>query len=219
MYTSLLISIKLDDLRKLAEDIDLLAHTRATLIPTVKSELVEQLNTHFIEYPDSFHETKMKYFSVHGQPTHREDLTLATNSETGETVVLLRDNYPDIPYTPVPDDLEVYEEVHQDIEETYFQPTGNFSLIKHEDVIDEEFGMKTIYVPLGSTTFISHHDLALLNEKPYYLVKYTCKFDKVQKESLFSTYLKACLYLRYVLDEVDESQIVMLTLDEDEYIE
>lgn len=177
MYTSLLKSLTLDDLCQMANHVDLCGKAYVDPEITVKSEIIEQLNKHFNIYPGVFHDIKRNYFSVSGQPTHREELTLATNSETGETVVLLRDNYPDIPYTPVPDDLDVYEEVHQDVEETYFQPTGTFSLIKHEDVIDEEFGMKTIYVPLGSTTFISHHDLALLNEKPYYLVKYTCKFD------------------------------------------
>lgn len=218
MYTSLLKSLTLNNLCQMANDIDLYdAYVNPEV--AVKSELIKDLNERFHKYPGIFHSIKMDYFSVHGQPVHREDLTLATDEITGETLVLLRSAHPEIKYTPVLEGLEVFEEVYMFLEEGFFQPTGCFSLTKHDDIEDDEFEVITRWLPLGSTKFISHHDLCLLNQTPYYLVKYKCKFDKVWKESLFSTYLKACQFQSYILHESYESEIVLLTLDEDECVE
>lgn len=162
MYTSLLKSLTLATLCQMANSIDL--HGASYINPkiTVKSELVEQLNKYFNSYPGVFHDIKMNYFSVKGQPIHREDLTLATDEITGETLVLLRSAHPEIKYTPVLEGLEVFEEVHMFLEEGFFQPTGCFSLTKHDDIEDDEFEVITRWLPLGSTKFISHHDLHLL---------------------------------------------------------
>lgn len=218
MYTSLLRSLPLNTLCQMANDIDL--HGAAYVDPkvTVKSELVRQLNENFNDYPGIFHDIKMNYFSTKGQPTHREDLTLATDAETGETLVVLKSLHPKLTHTPVPSELDVFEEVHCFEEQQAFQPTGRFSLTKHPTEYDGEFGMTTEWVPLDSTTFISYRNLELLNQKPYYLVKYKCKFDNTQRESLFSTYLKAILFQQSIRNESDSSEIVLLTLDGDEYV-
>lgn len=216
MYTSLLKSLTLASLCQMANSIDL--HGASYINPKVtgKSELVKELNEYFNNYPGVFHDIKMNYFSTKGQPTHREDLTLATDAETWETLVVLKSLHPELTHTPVLPGLDVFEEVHCFEEQQAFQPTGRFSLTKHPTEYDEEFGMTTEWVPLGSTKFISYRDLALLNQKPYYLVKYKCKSDKTEKESLFSTYFKAILFQQSIHNESNSSEIVLLTLDENE---
>lgn len=165
MYTSLLKSLTLNSLCQMANSINL--HSASYINPkiTVKSELVEQLNEYFNNYPGVFHDIKMNYFSVKGEPIHQENLTLATNSETGTTYVLLRELYPDLEYTPVPEDMEVFQQVCSSKKYSSLQPTCYFSLIQHKPSYNEELDLTIEYVPLGSVKFISHHDLALLNQK------------------------------------------------------